>query len=124
MKSPVGRMACAWMALALCGGAGCKSWAKAQDYTWNVVAPKKVDRGADLVFRVELQSKDGRPTDDLSFWWQVDWAGLKGIQHKGKSFTDHNIRVKGDPGTATLRVFGQDEAGNWVQVAKVPIEVE
>ena len=101
-----------------------KSWAKVQDFTWNVVAPKKVDRGADLVFRVELKTSDGQSMEELSFWWQVDWVGLKGTQHKGKSFRDQSIRVKGDLGTATLRVFGQDEAGNWAQAAKVSIEVE
>jgi hypothetical protein len=46
------------------------------------------------------------------------------MQHKGKSSKDLSIRVKGDIGTALLRVFGLDEAGNWTQVAKVPIEVE
>lgn len=112
-------------ATALCVSVvGCRTWGTAEGYTWTIKAPKSVDRGADLVFQVHAQTKDGQDAEGVSFYWMVDWVNLKGMQHKGKTFRDVDIRVKGNLGIAALRVYALDPNGNWAQVGIESIEVK
>ena len=104
--------------------AGCSSWARKDDYTWAVQMPRKsLNRGEPLQFRVETRDKAGNPAPDVKFYWSVDWVGLAGSRHKGRSYESLDLRSKGGVGEAYLRVYAYDVDGNIVQVHKEPFQV-
>ena len=68
-------------------------------------ALSKVSRGEEFAFTVILTDASGQRADDVSYQWKVDWVGLPGMMHKGKSGVPTKIRVKGQPGKGTLTIF-------------------
>jgi hypothetical protein len=110
--------------LVLAGLAGCGSWGRKDDYGWSVQMPRKaVNRGEAFEFRVETRDKNGNPAPDVRFYWSVDWVGLNGSRHKGRSYEALDIRSKGGVGEAFLRVYAYDADGDVVQVLKEPFQV-
>jgi hypothetical protein len=104
--------------------AGCGSWGRRDDYVWTVQLPRKtLNRGEDLQFRVETRDKGGNPATEVRFYWSVDWVGVSGMRHKGRSYEALDIRSKGGAGEAFLRIYAYDPDGNVVQVLKEPFQV-
>jgi hypothetical protein len=104
--------------------AGCSSWGLKDSYSWSVqISTKTLNRGEAFRFRVETRDKAGNPVADVKFYWSVDWVGLNGSRHKGRSFEELDIRSKGAAGQAFLRVYAYDAAGNVVQVLKEPFQM-
>jgi hypothetical protein len=104
--------------------AGCGSWGRRDDHVWSVQIPRKtLKRGEDLQFRVETRDRTGRAETEVRFYWSVDWVGLTGSRHKGRSFEPLDIRSKGGAGEAFLRIFAYDPAGDVVEVLREPIQV-
>lgn len=110
-------------ALALTLVAGCYVAATTEEYRWSVKAPSRVSIDSKLHFTAEARTPAGAPVADAPFVWRVDWAGVKGIRHQGRSFGEEHIVVKGEPGTAVLRILAADPAGHLVEVARASIEV-
>ena len=108
----------------LLGLAGCGSWGRKDDFAWAVQMPRKsLNRGESLGFRVETRDKAGNPVPEVRFYWSVDWVGLNGSRHKGRSYESLDIRSKGAPGQAFLRIYAYDADGDVVQVLKEPFQV-
>jgi hypothetical protein len=108
----------------LLGMSGCRTWALKDDYQWAVQMPRKsLNRGEAFQFRVETRDKAGNPVAGVSFLWAVDWVGLNGSRHKGRSYESLDIRSKGAVGEAFLRLYAYDAEGNVVQVLKEPFQV-
>ena len=103
--------------------ASCQSAAKAKDHVWSVKAPPRVETESKLHFTVETTTSTGSPERDVPYVWKVDWVGIDGSHHKGISYEEQSIRVKGSPGRAKLRIFGKDGADELVEVASATIEV-
>jgi hypothetical protein len=102
----------------------CKSWAKAGEHRASIDAPAAVHRGEKLIFRVQVQDAAGSTLSGVSFQWQVQWNGIEGMLHKGKSGEELKINVKGAPGDASVHVFGYDEHGNVAEMGKRSFKVE
>src|SRR5689334_22855753 len=96
-----GLLACAALA---CLAPACKTWASKDVHTAKIEAIQQVNRGEEFAFTVTLIDLAGRRVDGLAFEWTVDWVGLPGMRHKGKSGHRETIRVKGQPGKAMLTV--------------------
>jgi len=95
------------------------------DYAWSLrLAREPVCRGERLAFTVETRGPDGAAKRDVGYAWCVDWPGLPGSVHRGRSYEEESIRAKGLPGTAQLRVYAQDAAGRRVQVLRRAFECE
>ena len=103
--------------------ASCQSAAKAKDYVWSIKSPPKIEAESKLRFTVETTTSTGSPERDVPYVWKVDWVGIDGSHHKGISYEEQSIRVKGAPGKAMLRIFADDPAGALVEVASAAIEV-
>lgn len=106
--------------LALLGG--CKVAATAENHVWTMKAPTQVELDSKLLFVVETHHQ-GQPVRDVPFVWRIEWAGLDGIRHQGKSFREESIRVKGDPGTAVIRIFAFDLDDNLIEVTRASVRV-
>ena len=61
--------------------------------------------------------------DGVSFFYVIQWVGLQGWDHRGVSFAEQSIRVKGSPGTAYIRIYAYDKDDKLVEVAKQSFEV-
>jgi len=59
----------------------------------------------------------------VPYIWAVDWPGLRGVEHQGRSFREERILVKGEPGTAVLRILASDGGDRLVEVARAEIQV-
>ena len=104
--------------------AGCSSWGRKDDFAWSLQMPRKsLTRGQDLQFRVETRDKAGNPRPDVKFYWSVDWVGMDGSRHKGRSYELLDLRSKGGVGEAMLRIYAYDADGNVVQVLQEPFQV-
>jgi hypothetical protein len=103
--------------------ASCQSTAKAKDHVWSVKAPPRVEAESKLRFTVETTTSMGSPERDVPYVWKVDWVGIDGSHHKGISYEEQSIRVKGSPGRAKLRILANDSAGELTEVASATIEV-
>ena len=103
--------------------AGCYSAAPAGEHRWTIKVPKSVALENKLVFTVEAHASSGTPVQDVPFVWRVDWVGVQGSRHQGRSFEPEKITAKGQPGTATVRVYGYDLNENLVEVASATVEV-
>ena len=110
-------------ALALTLVAGCYVAATAEEYRWTVKAPSKVALDSKLHFTAESRTADGASVPDAPFVWRVDWVGVKGVRHQGRSFFEERILVKGESGTAVLRIFAVDHVGHLVEVAHATFDV-
>lgn len=108
----------------LLAATGCRTRGLKDDYDWSArIAKRDLNRGEDLRFRVETRDKAGRPAEGVRYLWSVDWVGLNGTRHKGTSFKDEIIRVKGGEGRGYLRVYAYDAGGAVTQVLKEAFEV-
>lgn len=103
--------------------AGCFVAATAEEYRWKIKAPAKTPLGAKLHFTVEAATPDGTAAIDVPYVWRVDWVGVNGIRHQGRSFRPERIEVKGEPGMAILRILAADLHGRTVEVAHAMFEV-
>ena len=114
-----------WLVVvALLGTSGCRGRALKDDYAWAArIAKRDVNRGEDLRFRVETRDRSGQPVEGVRYLWSVDWVGLNGARHRGTSFKDELLRVKGGEGRAFLRIYAYDAGGAVTQVLKEPFEV-
>jgi hypothetical protein len=106
---------------------GCRTWGTSEGYTWKIKAPAKVEKtireSNQLVFQAETYLPSGEAAESISFFWVITWVGLQGWDHKGKSFQDQSIRVKGQAGTAYISIYAYNNEDKLVQVAKQPFEV-
>jgi len=102
---------------------GCKNWAEVNLQTLSVNAPARVSRNGEFYFTLLAKDKEGHPVK-VAFQWSIEWVGLEGSTHKGKSGESEKIRVKGGAGKATLRILGYDAQDNWGEIAKHVFEVE
>jgi hypothetical protein len=114
------------LALATLAGlaAGCRTWSTPGQYAWTISAPPKVQRGEDLVFRVEAKDGGGQAVPGVSYLYSIDWPGLRGMHHNAVSGEDEKIRAKGAPGAALLRIYTYDAAGVLTQIGKAEFRVE
>lgn len=105
--------------------AGCKVAATAEDYRWTVSAPSQVVDAprSKLRFVVHAQAADGRPAAEVPYMWVVDWVGVHGIRHQGWSGREEHLQVKGEPGTAVLRILVFNHAHDIVEVAQASFQV-
>ena len=109
--------------LGLCLAAGCLVAATTEEYRWSVHAPSKVSMDGRLQFTVEARASDGTPVVDVPYVWRVDWAGVHGIRHQGRSSDPERILVKGEPGTAVLHILAFDRSHHLVEVASATVQV-
>jgi len=110
-------------AVGLLAAAGCKDWAEIGVHTLTINAPSRVSRSGEFYFTLTAKDQEGNPVK-ISYQWTIEWVGLEGSTHKGKSGEPEKIRVKGGVGSAALRILGYDAKGNWGEIAKHPFEVE
>jgi hypothetical protein len=105
--------------------AGCHVAATAEDYRWTVKVPAKIalEPHSRLQFAVEATTSGGRSVRGVPYVWTVDWVGIRGLHHQGWSFEEESLRVKGDPGTAVLRILACDRWDRIVEVARASFEV-
>jgi hypothetical protein len=105
--------------------AGCLVTGPAAPYRWTLRAPASVVHAphSRLQFTVETATADGRPVDAVSYVWAVDWVGLRGVEHQGRSFREERILVKGEPGTAVLRILASDGGDRLVEVARAEVQI-
>jgi hypothetical protein len=103
-----------------CGG----PWRAAETCAWTVNAPARLRLPADLRFTVEVRERGGAEVRGMEYEYVVDWAGLRGTKHRGKTFLEEKIRTKGGTGTATINIYGEDSQGNSVPVAKHSVIIE
>lgn len=106
---------------------GCRTWGTVDGYKWTIKAPKKVMKhlreSNQLVFQVESHLSTGEAAEGISFYYVIQWVGLQGWDHKGTTFDDQSIRVKGSPGTAYIRIYAYDKDDKLAEVAKEAFEV-
>ena len=103
--------------------AGCKVAAPAGEFRWKVHALASVTEESKLHFRVETH-QNGSPVYGVPYVWRVQWVGVDGIRHQGRSFESETIRVKGAPGTATVQILAVDDGDHLVEVARAEFEVK
>jgi hypothetical protein len=102
---------------------GCKGWAQTGVQTISINAPSSVNQHGEFYFTLTAKDRDGQPAS-VAFQWSVEWVGVEGSTHKGKSGVSEKIRVKGGLGDATLRILGYDEKDNWGTIASHVFRVE
>lgn len=104
---------------------GCHLCAMAEDYKWTLKAPPAVVLAphSRLHFSVETTAADGRPIAEVPYVWTIDWVGLRGVEHGGRSFREESNLVKGEPGPAVLRVLACDRYDRLIEVAQATVQV-
>jgi hypothetical protein len=120
-KSPAPAGLAAMLLLTL---VGCATTVTKGEHTVTLSAPEKVNRGEEFIFRVFVKDLAGQEQRKAVYHWSIDWEGLEGMKHKGKSGLAEHIRVKGSPGTAVLHILGVDAAGELVELARHSFKVE
>jgi hypothetical protein len=103
---------------------GCGTWAKLPDHAISVVAVERLNKGEDFTFTVNIKDSSGELLRKVDYQYKVDWVGVEGPIHKAKSGVFQKIRVKGSPGTATLRILGYDAQDNFGEVAKFEFQIQ
>ncbi|HZE96106.1 MAG TPA: hypothetical protein VE981_03695 [Planctomycetota bacterium] len=105
---------------------GCRTWGTVDGYKWSVLVPSTVTHGPGdkLTFTVETTTPSGEKVEGISYIWIVEWVNLHGWNHKGSSFSEQSISVKGSPGTAYVRIYAYDREDKLVEVAKAPFQVD
>jgi hypothetical protein len=71
-----------------------------------------------------VKDSSGNALLGLAYQWKVEWDGVEGILHKGKSGVEQKINVKGSPGAATLTIYGVDSQGAPAELGKHAFRVE
>ncbi len=102
---------------------GCRSWASMQELKLSINAPAKVSRKGDFHFTVNGVDRDGQPAW-FAYQWKIQWVGVEGSTHKGKSGSNEKISVKGGAGKAMLLILGWDTHDNWGEIANHTFDVE
>jgi hypothetical protein len=102
----------------------CKSWAKIPEQTVTIVAVERVAKGEEFTFTVHVKDGAGQALKKVEYEYKVDWVGVEGSTHKGKSGILQSIRVKGGSGAATLRILGYDAKDEFGEIAKHAFEVQ
>jgi hypothetical protein len=102
----------------------CGNWAKLPDHTITIVAVEQVKQKEEFTFTVNIKDASGQPLKKVEYQYKLDWVGVEGSTHKGKSGVLEKIRVKGNPGTATLRILGYDAQDVFGEVAKFEFQVQ
>lgn len=105
--------------------AGCLVTGPAAPYRWTLRVPASVVRAphSHLRFTVETTTPDGRTVDAVPYVWAVDWVGLHGVEHQGRSFREEHLLVKGESGVAVLRILASDGGDRLVEVTRAEIQV-
>jgi hypothetical protein len=106
--------------------AGCHVAATAESYRWTLKAPPKASAApkSKLPFSVEATTLSGTAAEGVPYIWVVDWVGVHGVEHQGRSYREESIRVKGGPGTAWIRILAFDRYDGLIEVARAPVEVQ
>lgn len=115
------------LALALAGTAflgGCLTWAQTSEHRLKIDAPAKVKVDEVYTFKVDVTTADGQPAKGITYAWMIDWPEVKGMLHNGLSSEPVQMRVKGGPGKALLRIYANDPSGRRVQIDKFEFLVE
>jgi hypothetical protein len=110
-------------ALALSLVAGCLVASTTEEYRWEAKAPARVSMDGRLHFTVEARTPEGTPVMDAPYVWRVEWVGVQGIRHQGRSSVPERILVKGEPGKAVLQILAFDRHHQLVEVARATFEV-
>lgn len=82
-----------------------------------------VDRGHAFAFEVRTLLPDGRPIEGRKFLWEIEWAGRRLDDSKGRTFEREELRARGEAGTARLRISVKAADGKLVRVAERTFEV-
>ena len=117
------RMLIACGALALLAPS-CKTWVKVPDHAITIVADPEVKRGGEFAFCVTLKDASGQQVYAAAYEYKINWVGVEGLTHKGKTGIYAKIKAKGAIGTATLHVLGYDAQDNYGVVAKHTFQVQ
>lgn len=102
----------------------CKSWANLQEHKVTVQGPERAVRGQDYSFTVYVNDMAGQTLKKIEYEYKIEWVGIEGSTHKGKSGILEKIRVKGNAGTATLSIIGYDTRENFDVIVKHSFEVQ
>jgi len=105
--------------------AGCHVATSAEAYRWTVKSPATVGAAPHrrLAFSVETTTPGGAIEQGVPYIWVVDWIGVQGVEHQGRSYREESIRVKGGAGTARLRIFAIDRGERLIEVAQASVEI-
>ena len=103
---------------------GCRTYLTEGEHRFSITAPERVNRGEEFLFSVAVTDASGRELPKAIYHWFVDWEGIDGMRHKGKSGHLQHLRVKGSPGTAVLHVVGFDPQGIEKELARHAFLVE
>jgi hypothetical protein len=102
---------------------GCRSWAAMKELKLTINAPAKVARKGEFYFTVNGVDRDGEQAS-FAYQWMIQWVGVEGATHKGKSGANEKISVKGGTGKAMLVILGYDTHENWGEIANHTFDVE
>ena len=105
--------------------AGCHVASSAEAYRWTLKPPAIVSAPPHrrLSFSVETTTPGGAIEEGVPYVWVVDWVGVHGAEHQGRSYREESIRVKGGAGTALLRILAVDRGERLVEVARATVEI-
>jgi hypothetical protein len=103
---------------------GCRTSIPQGQLRFSIVAPEKVNRGEEFSFSVTVTDASGMEVPKAVYHWFVDWEGVEGLRHKGKSGHSQHLRVKGSPGAAVLHIVGFDQDGLQKELARHEFVVE
>lgn len=105
---------------------GCHVASTAEEYRWSLKSPPTVTAApkSRLSFSVETTTPGGRAEEGVPYIWVVDWVGVHGVQHQGRSSREESIRVKGGAGTALIRILAFDREDRLLEVARAPVEIQ
>lgn len=125
MRTPTTRPILLLLTLATAAGlAGCGSWAQLPQHKLRIDAPAKAKVDEYYTFKVHVTTADGKEADGVRFGWMIDWPDVKGMLHTGISSEPQQMKPKGGPGKALLRVYANDATGRRSQVDKFEFQVE
>lgn len=104
---------------------GCHVASSAEAYRWTLKPPATVGSAPHrrLSFSVETTTPGGAIEEGVPYIWVVDWVGVHGVEHQGRSSREESIRVKGGAGTARLRILAIDRGERIVEVASAAVEI-
>lgn len=102
---------------------GCRSWASMQELKLSINAPARVAPKGEFYFTVNGTDRNGEQAS-FAFQWKIQWVGVEGSTHKGKSGSNEKISVKGGTGKAMLVIIGYDTHEHWGEIANHTFDVE
>jgi hypothetical protein len=102
---------------------GCRPWAWTAEHKLSINAPARVSSKGTFYFTVSALDNDGQPAS-FAYQWTIQWVGVEGSKHKGKSGVTEKISVKGGAGKALLKIYGYDPHDNWTEIANHAFDVE